>query len=66
MLTIEIEEEDGGGFIAEVPALPGVLAQGATDEEARRRATALAFRTLADRLEHGEPIPDEARRLFTA
>ena len=51
---IEIEQEDDGRIIAEIPTLPGVLAYGQSREEAIARAKALALRVLADRLEHGE------------
>lgn len=57
-LTLELDRETDGRHIAEVPALPGVLAYGATREEAVARAQALALRVLADRLEHGESAPD--------
>jgi predicted RNase H-like HicB family nuclease len=57
-LVIELEREDDGRWIAEVPALPGVLTYGATRGEAIAAAQALALRVLADRLEHGEPVPD--------
>ena len=57
MLKIEVEREEDGRWIAEVPDLPGVLAYGATEEKAVAAAEALALRVLADRLEHGEPIP---------
>ena len=56
-LTLEIEQEADGRFIAEVPDLPGVLAYGTTQEQAVARAQALALRVLADRLENGEPTP---------
>lgn len=56
-LTLAIEQEADGRFIAEVPDLPGVLAYGATSEQAVARAQALALRVLADRLENGEPVP---------
>ena len=52
--TIESEREADGRWIAEIPALPGVLAYGATREESIARAKALALRVLAERLEHGE------------
>ena len=58
MLTVEIEQEDDGRFIAEIPELPGVLAYGQTKDEAVAKVEALALRTLADRLEHGEPTPE--------
>lgn len=55
--SIEIEREDDGRWLAEVPGLPGVLAYGGTADEAMARAEALALRVLADRLEHGEARP---------
>ena len=65
MLRIEFEREDDGRWIAEIPDLPGVLAYGGTREAARVKVEALALRTLADRLEHGESIP-ELGELFIA
>ena len=55
--TIEVEQEDDGRWLTEIPALPGVLAYGQTREEAIARAQILALRVLADRLEHGESVP---------
>ena len=49
--TVEYEREDDGRWLAEIPELPGVLAYGATSDEAIAKAQALALRTLADRLE---------------
>lgn len=57
-LTIELEQEDDGRWIAEVLDLPGVLAYGQSRAEAVARVQALAFRVLADRLEHGESEPE--------
>ena len=57
-LDVEIDREEDGRWIAEVPSLPGVLAYGATESEARAKAQALALRVLADRLEHGETDPE--------
>jgi len=56
-LTIEVEREDDGRWLAEVPDIPGVLAYGQTREEAIERVQALSLRVLADRLDHGEPVP---------
>ncbi len=53
-LTIEIEQEKDGRFLAEVIGFPGVLAYGQTKEEAIARVQVLALRVLADKLEHGE------------
>jgi predicted RNase H-like HicB family nuclease len=57
-LTIEIDREEDGRWISEVPQLPGVLAYGTTREEAIAKAKALSLRVLADRLEHGEAVPE--------
>ncbi len=58
MLRVEVEREDDGRWIAEVIELPGVLAYGQSREEAVERAKALSLRVMADRLEHGEAIPE--------
>jgi len=42
----------------EVPDLPGVLVCGATRKDAVAKAEALALRVIADRLDHGESIPE--------
>lgn len=59
-LCIETEREDDGRWIAEVTAIPGALACGTSCEEARAKVEALALRILADRREHGEPVPEIA------
>ena len=63
-LSIEIEQEDDGRWLAEIPDLPGVLAYGPTRDEAAASARALALRVLADRLEHGEEVPPAVADLF--
>jgi len=57
-MKIEVEREEDGRWIAEVPELPGVMTYGSTREEAIQRVQALALRVLADRLEHGEQVPE--------
>jgi len=52
-VKIEIEREDDGRWIAEVPELPGVMAYGQSRDEALAKAKALALRVIADRLDHG-------------
>ncbi len=61
-LTLEVEREDDGRWLAEVTELSGVLVYGQTHAEAVARTQALALRVIADRLEHGEevPAPDHA------
>jgi predicted RNase H-like HicB family nuclease len=53
-LTIELEQEADGRWIAEVPQLPGVLVYGDTQERAAQLVRALAFRVLADQIEAGD------------
>lgn len=53
-LTIELERETDGRWIAEIPALPGVMAYGESPDNAVARVEALALRVLADEIEHGE------------
>ena len=53
-LTVELELEEDGRWIAEVPELPGTLVYGTTREDALASAQALTLRVLADKLELGE------------
>jgi predicted RNase H-like HicB family nuclease len=64
-LVIQLELEEDGRWIAEVLGLPGALVYGQSREDALGRAQALALRILADRLEHGETVP-ELSGLFDA
>jgi len=66
MLKVESEREDDGRWIAEVPALPGVLTYGETEAQARARVQALALRVIADRIENCEPLPREIANVFEA
>ena len=54
---VEVEREDDGRWIAEVPDLPGCIVYAGTREDALSKVEALALRVLADRLEHGEAVP---------
>ncbi|MCH7614405.1 MAG: type II toxin-antitoxin system HicB family antitoxin [Nitrospirales bacterium] len=56
---IELEQEEDGRWIGEVPSLPGVMAYGSNRGEALAAVQALALRVLADQLEHGEAFPDQ-------
>lgn len=60
---IELEQEEDGRWIGEVPTLPGVMAYGPTRAAALAAVQALALRVMADRLEHGEALPDELLNL---
>jgi predicted RNase H-like HicB family nuclease len=63
-MQVEVEQEADGRWIAEVPAIHGAMAYGASKEEAVARVEALVLRVLADKLEHGEEAP-EVRHVFT-
>ena len=63
-LSVDFDREEDGRWIAEIPALPGCLAYGSTRQEALAKAEALALRVLADRLEHGEAMPEQASVSF--
>ncbi len=63
-MKIEIEREEDGRWIAEIPELPGVMVYGETRGQAIAKAQALALRVLADRLDHEEGIP-ELKEVFT-
>ncbi|HZQ92579.1 MAG TPA: type II toxin-antitoxin system HicB family antitoxin [Terriglobales bacterium] len=55
--SIVFERETGGRWLAEVPELPGVMAYGATREDAEVAVTALALRVIADRTEESRKPP---------
>jgi len=63
-MKIEIEREEDGRWIAEVTDLKGVMAYGGTAQEAQNKAEALALRVIADRIDHGEKVP-ELQALFS-
>ncbi|MGH9720472.1 MAG: type II toxin-antitoxin system HicB family antitoxin [Bryobacteraceae bacterium] len=68
-LTIELEREDDGRWIAEALELPGVMSYGSTRDEAISKTERMAIAVIADRVAHGElpatafnvsfQIPDE-------
>lgn len=63
---VEVEREEDGRWLAEVPELPGVLAYGSSASEAQAKVQALALRVVADRLEHGEAGPELINISFNA
>jgi predicted RNase H-like HicB family nuclease len=54
---LECEREEDGRWLAEISAIPGVLAYGASANEAIAKAEVLALRVLAEQIEHGEAKP---------
>ena len=56
-LSIELDREDDGRWIAEALELPGVMTYGETREEAISNTERLAIEVIADRVKHGELPP---------
>jgi predicted RNase H-like HicB family nuclease len=46
--TVETEREDDGRWIAEIPEIPGVIAYGESEIQAKANVYALALRVLTD------------------
>ena len=65
-LRIDIDKEEDGRILASVPDLPGVMAYGATQEEAVRKVKSIALQVLADMIESGEEVPEPLKVLFAA
>ena len=65
-IRVELEREEDGRMIASVPDLPGVMAYGATEEEAVRKVKSIALQVLADMIESGEDVPAPLKVLFAA
>ena len=63
---IELDRETDGRWIAEVSDLPGVMTYGRDRADAIARVQALALRVLAERLEHGEALPEPLSVSFLA
>ena len=55
--NIETERETDGRWIAEIPEIPGALAYGRTERQAKAKAYALALRAIADDVEKSKRVP---------
>ena len=64
-MAIETEKEEDGRWLAEVPDLSGVLVYSTTRSTAIAKAKAMALRVIADRLEHGEEVPELSSLFLT-
>ncbi len=56
-LRVVIEQDEEGVFVAECPALPGCVSQGATREEALQNIKDAMQGYLKSLRKHNEPIP---------
>jgi len=52
-----IQQDENGMFVAEVPALPGCISQGATRAEALKNAHEAVEAYLESLRSHGDPVP---------
>ncbi|NEP53753.1 MAG: type II toxin-antitoxin system HicB family antitoxin [Moorea sp. SIO3C2] len=66
IFKIEVEQEEDGRWLAEIPELSGVMLYGQTLEEALTKVQALALRVIAERLESGEAQSDLVSVTFNA
>jgi predicted RNase H-like HicB family nuclease len=64
-LPIETEREADGRWIADIPALPGVMAYGRDQVEAIAAVKVLALRVIADEIERGERAPEAVDSIFS-
>jgi antitoxin HicB len=57
--TVILEPAEEGGFVVRVPALPEIVTEGDTEEEALAMAQDAIELVIESRLERGEAIPDD-------
>jgi predicted RNase H-like HicB family nuclease len=62
-LTIELDHEVDGRWVAEVPEL-NILLYGESQEDVIQRAQSAAREIVLDRIAHGELPPDSANAIF--
>jgi antitoxin HicB len=58
--TVVLEPQPDGGYTATVPALPEVVTEGDTEEEALRMAADAVRLVLSYRRDHGLPVPADS------
>jgi len=56
-MRIEIEPEEAGRWIAEIPDFPGAMVYGESRAEAISAGEVLVLRAMADCLKHGGDVP---------
>jgi predicted RNase H-like HicB family nuclease len=64
-VSIELDREDDGRWIAEALELPGVMTYGETREEAISNTERLAIEVIANRIRHGELPPSSLNVSFS-
>jgi antitoxin HicB len=58
ILLTPLSEEDGGGWLAEIPLLPNCISDGETEAEALVNVRDAMRGWLSVRIKHGDPIPE--------
>jgi antitoxin HicB len=58
-----LSEEDGGGYLATVPELPGCMSDGETRADALANVEDAIATWLHCARKHGDPIPEPERRV---
>ncbi len=56
-IVVVVEDDEDGGYVASVPAIPGVYGQWETEEDAYQDVVEALALALDDMAEHGEEIP---------
>jgi predicted RNase H-like HicB family nuclease len=62
--TVVLEQEEDGGYVASVPALPGCVSQGDTRAEALNNIREAIELYVEDCRDAGDPVPNEAGKEF--
>jgi predicted RNase H-like HicB family nuclease len=62
--TVILEQEMDGGYVVNVPALPGCVSQGDTRAEALENIREAIALYVQDCREAGDPVPTEAGKEF--
>ncbi len=62
--TVVLEQEEDGGYVVTVPALPGCVSQGDSRKEALANIREAIELYVEDCREAGDPVPTEAGKEF--
>lgn len=63
--VILIPDLESGGFVVEVPSLPGCYSQGETEAEAIMNIREAIDLHIASMIAHGEEVPDDVELILT-
>ncbi len=62
--TVVLEQEEDGGYVVSVPALPGCVSEGDTRAEALKNIREAIELYVEDCRESGDPVPTEVGKEF--